>query len=164
MIRIGKANESIIDKGIRLCKIFVRSRGDVHTDKYTAPHGDDSCPVAGADVIHGQTVANEKVILGVVNLHQKALPGEKRIFATDAAGNLVFDLYIRNDGTCEFGGIGDNLVKYTPLDTGLQNWKTAINLELTKIQAAIAALGGTYAKLDTTVDVTGAKIDNIKTS
>ena len=164
MIRIGKANESFIEKGKRLCKIFVRSRRDVHTDKYTAPHGDDSCPVSGADVIHGQTVTNEKVILGVVNLHQKALPGEKRIFATDQSGNLVFDLYLRNDGTCEFGGTGDFLVRYTPLDSGLQNFKTAINVELTKIQAAITALTGTYARLDVSVDVSGAKIDKIKTA
>lgn len=164
MIRIGKANESIIDKGKRLCKIFVRSRRDVHTDKYTAPHGDDSCPVAGADVIHGQTVTNEKVILGVVNLHQKALPGEKRIFATDQAGNLVFDLYLRNDGTCEFGGTGDFLVKYTPLDGGLQDTALGINLELAKIQTLFTTLGLTYAREDVTVDISGAKIDKIKTA
>lgn len=58
---------------------------------------------------------------------------------------------------------GDNLVKYVPLSTALGNYNTAVNGELTKIQAAISALGGAYALQPLTLDVSGAKVDNLKT-
>lgn len=163
MIRIGIYNDSLIAKGRRLLKTFVRSQRDVQTSYQVAPWGDDSQPVKGARVAHATTAAEDTLIVGVINVDQKAAPGERRIFATDTDGNTVVDIWLRNDGTIEMAGGGDNLVKYVPLSTALGNYNTAVNGELTKIQAAISALGGAYALQPLTLDVSGAKVDNLKT-
>jgi hypothetical protein len=38
-----------------------------------------------------------------------------------------------------------------------------INTELSKIQAAIAGLGGAYARLTVSVDISASKVDEVKT-
>ena len=163
MIRIGTYNGGIIEKGRRLIKSFVRSQRDVQTSYQVAPWGDDSQPVKNARACHAATMAEDTLILGVINTDQKASEGERRIFATDADGNTVVDIWLRNDGTIEMAGRGDNLVKYIPLNQALATYNSAINAELVKIQTAILGLGGAYAYQALTIDVTGAKVDNLKT-
>ena len=163
MIRIGTYNGGIIEKGRRLIKSFVRSQRDVQTSYQVAPWGDDSQPVKNARVCHADTMAEDTLVLGVINTDQKAAEGERRIFATDADGNTVVDIWLRNDGTIEMAGSGDNLVKYIPLNQALTTYNSAINAELMKIQTAILSLGGAYAYQALTIDVTGAKADNLKT-
>lgn len=164
MIRIGAFNAAWVDKGRRLIKAFVRSARDVQTSYQVAPWGDDSCPVKGAKLIHAETVADDTVIIGAVNTDQKAQPGEKRLYATDANGVTVGDIWLKSDGTVEFKGAGDNLVRYAPLSAALVNHNTALNSELVKIQAAIVALGGSYAYLTLSLDLSAAKADDLKTS
>lgn len=163
MIRIGTYNDSFIEKGRRLIKAFVRSQRDVQTSYQVAPWGDDSKPVKNARVCHAATTAEDTVILGVLNTDQKAATGERRIFATDEEGNTVVDIWLKNDGTIEMAGNGDNLVKFIPLSQAISAYNSALNAELVKIQTAIAGLGGAYAYQALTVDLTGARVDNLKT-
>lgn len=161
MIRIGVLNSSWIEGGRRIIKSFVRSKKDVHTSFQTASWGDDSNPVESAKIIHAETSTDETIILGVINTGQKCAPGEKRIFATNASGDEVVDIYLRNDGTIEIAGIGDNIVKYTPLNTALTNYNNALNAELAKIAAAIPS--GGYVPLPLTINISGAKSSKLKT-
>ncbi len=162
MIRIAKYNSSIIEKGRRIIKSFVRSKRDVHTSYQVSNWGDDSTPVSGADIIHAETATDETLIIGTININQKTNPGEKRIFATDSEGNIVVDIYLKNDGTIEMAGDSDNVVKYTPLDTALQSFKNLVNAELVKIAAVIP--GGAYVHVPTTIDISSSKNELIKTN
>ena len=164
MIRIAKSNTSIIEQGRRILKSFVRSKRDVQTSFFAASWGDDSCPVDNSDVLHSATGGDDTVIIGVINQNQKTNPGEKRIFATDANGAVVVDIYLRNDGSIEVAGTGDNLVKYIPLNAGLQTFITNLNAELAIISAAVATKGVVYTPTVQSIDISGAKIDNLKTA
>ena len=75
-------------------------------------------------------------------------------------GNSYIQL---DDSFLELMGNSDNAVRYSPLDTELQLFKDAIQGELTKIQTAITGLGGVYVPGTLSLDISGAKIDEIKT-
>src|SRR5690606_8847873 len=94
---------------------------------------------------------------------QLAAIGELRLYATDGNGQLQTFVWLKNDGTIELGGNTDNAVRYLPLNTALQGQVTDINAELVKIQTAITGLGGAYAHTPVSIDISGAKIEEIKT-
>jgi len=164
-IRIGKYNSSAIEKGYRFIKSFIRSERDVQTSHQVSPWGEDSQPAGKVDVVHAETATDETtLIVGVVQKNKKAGPGEKRIFATDESGNEIVDIFMRNDGTIEIAGTGDNLVKFIPLDQGLQDFKNEIQAELVKIQTGITGAGGAYTPGTLTVDISDSKVDKLKTT
>ncbi len=164
MIRLAKHNESIIEKGYRILKTFGRSKRDVSTSYQVSSWGDDSCPLPNSDVAHAQTATDDTVVLGVINKNPIAKAGEKRIFATDGAGDVVVAIYLKNDGTIEIAGNTDNVVKFSPLDTAMQGLIFDINEELVKIQAGITGVGGTYTPTPLSLDLSEAKNDTIKTN
>lgn len=67
-----------------------------------------------------------------------------------------------NGHTTEIEGNSHNLVKHTPLDTALQNFKTALQVELGLIATGISAGGGSYTPGTLTIDISGAKVDEVK--
>lgn len=128
------------------------------------PFGDDGCPVPGARALYQETAnKNIQAISGYANTNQKSTPGEKGIYSTDANGLEKVRIQLRIDGTMEIGGNANHLTQYEALNTALQNEVTALNAELTKIQASISSLGGTYAKVNVNVDISNSKLTNIKT-
>lgn len=128
-----------------------------------APFGDDSCPVPNLTAIYAETSnAGDQVIMGYINLEQQAAPGEKRLYSLQADGSLSFYAWLRADGSMSLGGEDNNLVRYTALDAGLSAQDDKINAELTKIVAAITALGGTYAMEEVNTDISESKINEIK--
>jgi hypothetical protein len=137
----------------------------VKTADVVADFGDDSAPLKDMIAIYSKTaIAGEEIIIGYINSNQIAQPGEKRIFSLMPDGSLSFDIYLRNDGTCEIGGNVDNAVRYLALNTALQLQVQAINAQLTAISLAIAGVGGTYTPAPITLDLTSAKIEEVKTS
>lgn len=66
------------------------------------------------------------------------------------------------DNEIQLQGSAHNLVKHTPLDTGLQNFITALTVELGLISAGIAAGGGSYTPGVLTLDISGAKVNELK--
>lgn len=153
--------ENIIKAGKRILKVFEygAKTGDVISD-----FGDDSSPLKDMIAIYGTTdESGDSIILGYINKNQIAQPGEKRIFSLKEDGSLSFSVHLRNNGTLEIGGNNDNAVRYNPLNSGLQSEKELINAELVKIQTAISSLGGLYAMAPVTLDISSAKIDEIKT-
>jgi hypothetical protein len=94
-----------------------------------------------------------------------AQKGEVRLYSTNEAGDSVqFYLLCKNDGTAEIGGTTHNLVRYTPLNTALQSEKNLIMQNFAAIATAINAIvPGAYTPINVTVDISGAKIDEIKT-
>lgn len=172
MISLSKYFSSLIDStGRRVLKVLNGFYGAATAD-HSAPFGDDSCPVRGMDALYATTGSDElPVVIGYINFNQIAGEGEKRLFSLKKIDNIdgsityveSFYTWHKNDGTYELGGNIDNAVRYLPLSNALSSEKDAINDELTKIQAAISALGGTYARAPVTIDINAAKINEIKT-
>lgn len=161
MISLATIKSALLEQGKRIFKV---SQYGIKTANESAPFGDDANPIPELRAVFANTSeVGEPVIIGYINLNQLAGVGEKRIYALTPDGKLSIDLWLKNDGTMELGGKTDNLVKYTPLDIGLKTTNTDINIEFTKIAAAIGALGGSYVVKPITTNITQAKSTTLKT-
>lgn len=137
------------------------------TADQVAPFGDDSCPLQGMDAIYSETDTDEQpVIVGYVNTNCMAAEGEKRMFSMrlneDGTYTQMFYTWMKRDGTYEIGGATDNLTRYTALNTALQAQISKMQGQLTLIAAGIATGGGSYVPGDISLDITDAKINEIK--
>jgi hypothetical protein len=148
----------------RIIKFLRVGKRDVRTSVEVSPYGIDSNPIKGMVAVYGETGQNgQTVIIGYMNKKQLADVGDIRIYSTDSDGALKFYTWLKNDGTCELGGSADNAVRYSKLNAALGNQVIDINAELNKIAVAIAALGGTYIVAPISLDISQAKINEIKT-
>lgn len=165
MINLVKVISSAFDSvKRRIVKGYAMGTSDVRTAFEASPYGIDSNPIANMRAIYAETaVKGQPVIIGYVNKNQLADVGENRIYATDKDGNLKFYIWQKADGTVEIGGTADNAVRYTPLNTGLQDFITLLQAELVKIAAGITGVGGSYAPGTMSIDISASKIDEIKT-
>lgn len=168
MITLGKFFDSTLNSiRQRLVKGFF-SIGTA-TAEQIGPFGDDSVPLKGMDVIYAETESDEQpVIMGCLNMNLLAQPGEKRMFAMKLnpdgkTYSQVFYTWMKADGTYEIGGAIDNAVRYAALNAGLQAQIVKMQGQLTAIAAGIATAGGVYTPGDISLNITAAKIDEIKT-
>lgn len=166
MLGLVKIISTEADKLKRLvAKFYYRGPKDVQTSHQIAPYGIDSNPIKDMIAVYGETnVDGNTVILGYINKNVLAEPGETRVFATDASGGLKGYVWLKKTGIAEIMGNTDNAVRYTPLNTGLQNQNTAINAELTKIATALNGLvPGIYVPQPVSINISQSKITEIKT-
>ena len=160
-VTLSKIKSTALESGKRVLKVL---QFGVKTAVEIAPFGDDSCPIDNMAALYLDTrEIGEPVIAGYINKNQKAAKGEKRFYSLDSEGNEKFYIWIKNDGTLEIGGDSDNAVRYIPLNAALQAQKDLINTELTKIAIGITAAGGTYTPAPISINISGAKIEEIKT-
>ena len=169
-------SSKIDDKKRRLIKSLGWGNDDVQETQVATAFGDDSHPVENLVAIYAPTSdIGNPVIIGYINKNQIAAVGEKRIFSTDADGTVVFAVHLKNDGTAEVGGNADNLVRYSELKSGFDALNDKVNSHISKynshihpyIGLAVTVPGVTSptASIETpsTADISGAKIDEIKT-
>ncbi len=164
MIAIAKTISTAIIKTYR--QITAKVFGNTPRTTYECmPYGMDANPIAGMNAIYAPTTVNGlPVIIGYLNISQLADVGENRTYSTDANGVVKFYIWQKNDGTCEVGGNVDNLVRYAKLNLALQNdIVTFINTQLPLIAAGISTGGGSYTPGIMSIDITAAKINEIKT-
>lgn len=149
----------------RLVKVLRYGNSDVLDRFEASPYGLDSSPIQDMVAVYSDTSEKGKaVIIGYLNKNQLAAPGEFRIYATDANGELKFYIWQKANGTCEIGGDSDNMVRYSKLNLALQQFKTDIISELTNIALGITTAGGSYTPNPAFgIDISGSKIDEIKT-
>jgi hypothetical protein len=164
-MRLTKVISTAIVKGRLIIKVLGFGSKDVQTVSSVQPFGIDSNPIDGYRGIWARTESAEnRILLGILFERATAQPGELRLYAENDGGTEVYSIHIKKNGTCEIGGNADNAVRFQKLDDELQSFKSKINTELSKIQTGITGVGGTYLKTDTTIDISQAKINNIKTS
>lgn len=163
--KIAAVTSSEIKNGVRFIKVTVMGKDDVQNIKQLVPYGFDSAPIADDRAMHMETLQfGENFIAGYVGKNQEAKPGESRMFSTDVDGNLQTFIFLKDDGTIEIGGDADNMIRYAPFNSELQNFKNQIQAELALISAGIAAAGGSYTPGILTLDLSASKIDEVKTT
>lgn len=149
----------------RVIKFLRYGKSDVQTSLQVAPAGIDSSPVKDMFALYGETDEKGKTaVMGYINKQQLAEDGEVRIYSQNSSGDLQTYLWVKKNGTMEFGGAVHNLVRYTPLNAGLQSEVNKINVELGKIAVALNAIvPGSYTVVPVSVDISASKIDELKT-
>lgn len=164
-MNLVKALSSQIDSlGRRIIKFIRFGKDDVQTAIEASPYGIDSNAIKDLVAVYSET--SEKgspIIIGWLNKNQLAGKGELRMYSTDANGQQKFYTWLKNDGTMELGGNVDNAVRYAALDTAIQGFKIDIQAELVKIQTGLTGIGGVYVPGVLSVDLSAAKINEIKT-
>ena len=160
-----KTISSRIVESVRLVKFQRKGKDDIRECKSISPHGVDSHPIEDLIAVYSETDQNGKnVILGYINRNAIADVGELRLYATNVDGDEQNYIYLKNDGQIEIGGNGDNLIRYSPLNSELTAFKNQIQVELGLIATAIAGVGGAYAPGTLTIDISASKIDEVECS
>lgn len=157
----------------RIVKFLRYGLKDVQTSVQVAPYGVDSNPVKDMIAIYGPTSEKgQTVIIGYINKNQLAGIGEFRTFSTDENGAVKFYTWLKNDGTMEIGGDAKNMVRYQELETAFNELKGKFNSLVqaynTHAHAGVTTGGGTSGTTpatatESTADISGAKIEEIKT-
>jgi hypothetical protein len=166
MLNLVKIYSSSVDSfKRRIVKFLLYGKNDVRESIFISPYGVDSNPIKDMIALYGSTdEKGSSVIIGYINKNSIAGPGELRLFSTDGSGLEKSYAWLKADGSVEINGSTDNFVRYTALDSNLQLQVTAINAELVKIAAGIVAGGGAYTPTFISLDISGSKINTVKTS
>lgn len=174
MIAIGKIISAAIEAGKRELKLGLYGAGDTRTALECAPYGFDSNPVKDMLAIYGETDSNgRRIIVGYINKNQAAGVGESRMYSTNSSGAVQIALFLRSDGTMEVGGDANHVAQYEGLETAFNDLKSKVNDLITKFNSHThvltlsagtgSAAPTTPSETPSTADITGAKLDNIKT-
>lgn len=146
-----------------LVKVRRFGMDDIQTPAQVTPAGIDSNPIAGMKAIYAATdEAGKNVIIGYVNKKQLSESGETRLFSTDENGSLQTFVWLKKNGDIQLGGNTDNLVKYMPLNTSMEQLQIFITEQLALIAVGIAAGGGSYTPGVLDIDISAAKVDKLK--
>ncbi len=160
-IAIAKIVSTSLSGGYRFVKALLWGKSGVVNVNEVSPYGLDSNPVDGGDCVYVTTTTGVPAVVGYFNKGQIADKGEIRIYSTkeSTASVIKFYIHLKNDGTCEMGGVADNMVRYTPLDSGLQDMVTRINSNFATLYGAL----GITPVPPVTLDISASKINEIKT-
>jgi len=163
-MNITKVISTTIERGRRIVKILRYGKSDIQTSYETAPFGVDSSPIKNMRAIYSPTAERGKsVIVGYINENQIAENGEVRLYSTNSIGISQTYLWLKSNGNIEIGGNTKNAISFTELQLVLTNYNTNLMFELTKIQSAIAAVGGAYTPSQSLIiDISAAKVNNVK--
>lgn len=176
-MNLTKVISSSIVAGKRMIKFLRMGKSDVREKPQVGPYGFDSCPIPDRIAVYSDTGEQGKsIVIGYINLNQLVNPGESRLYSEDENGNLKFYLWLKNNGTAEFGGTDDNLVRFIPMEQAFDEVNDKLNDMISKWNAFAAAyvpgspttvgLPSTLAGQNvspSTADISGAKINEIKT-
>jgi hypothetical protein len=160
MMTFSIFKSSAIEAGKRVLKVI---QFGAKTAKESAPFGYDGNPIADMTAIYGNTSNNsDTVIIGYINKNQIAGVGETRLYSLDGDGAVKSFVWMKSNGVLELNGNTYSGVRFEPLDSGLQNQTNLINIELGKIAASIASLGGVYTTAPITTNIATSKSETVK--
>jgi len=176
MLQATKVISTAIKEGKRLIKILRFGRDDVQDIRESMPFGFDGNPTKDLVALYGSTTEKGKpVIIGYINKNQIADIGESRMYSTNADGAEQFYLHLKNDGTAEFGGDADFMVRFNELKSGFDQLKSDFNSHVTTynthvhpfVGLAVGVPGSTTPTASTgtpsTASIDSSKIEEIKT-
>ena len=164
---------SAIKNGLRFIKVLRLGRKDVQEHAQASPFGYESAPIENLRAIYARTEESGKaVLIGYININalESLQPGETTMFSTNAEGVRQFEIVLRNNGQAEIGGTGDNMVRFKPLETALNettnklnqhinNWNTFAAVYVPGVSPPAALISSSSG-----ANISSAKIDEIETS
>ena len=158
------------DLGQMLTKLLKSGRNDVQEVITASVPGVDSVPTKDTRALYETTdISGENFVIGFLVKDRKAKEGEIRLFATDAQTAEQIYLWLKNNGEIHFGGNAGNLTRYQELETAFNELKSKVNALITNYNTHIHATpAGASSAITTpaqqsTADITGAKINQLKT-
>lgn len=176
MNKIVKVISSIITEGRIKVKFLGSGKKDIQEKDQVSPFGIDSSPIKDMIAVYSVTseIGNE-VIVGYIQKNQISDIGETRLFSTNSEGTEQISLHLKNDGTAEFGGDSDFMVRFSVLQSEYNELRDSHNSLVNKWNAfALAYVPGSPSTIGlpptastastSSGDISGAKIEEIKTS
>lgn len=151
-----------IQKARRILKVLRLGGSDVQTGWAIQPHGVDSAPVEGKEMIalYAKTgKRGEQVIVGYINENAVAKPGELRLYSLKDGSEKTF-MYFKSDGTIEVNGNSDNFVTFSDMKAAFDQLKSELNAHTHTGNLGIPTGPATPPA---TADMSQAKSKNIKT-
>lgn len=170
---IGKSVTTKIEDGLRKIKGLFFGRTGVNNAYECAPYGTDANPIKDTRIIQIATLkSGRSVVIGCINKDQKAAPGEHRIYATDTDGNTLSDIWLDGDGNVLIHGDADNMVRFSVLESEFNDLKSRFNTLVERYNEHVHLSNGAgnftnvtlSAANKSTADISGAKIENVKTN
>lgn len=157
-------------------KVLRYGKDDIQTADQYLPWGVDSKPIKNALALYSNTGnRGESVIIGYLINSEMTVEGESALYSTDDDGAVMFYLLLKKDGTAEFGGNSDNLVRYSVLKNEYDKTKGVLDAILNILNgppitepgngapsALQTALKSALTGLQTG-DIADSKIEEIKT-
>jgi hypothetical protein len=166
MNKLVKVISARLDNLGRLLVKFTGSgREDTQEVVTVSSFGIDSVPIKDLIAIQAKTqVSGESVVVGFILKDRVAEVGETRIYSTDENGVTQQYIHLKNDGTAEFGGTGDFLVRYNELKTGFDQLKSDFNSLITAYNSHVhpSPAGGSTGPTPSTGSPSSADISSSK--
>lgn len=172
MINFVKVIESGLSKLGVTVKFTRMGRDDTRETEQISLHGFESRPVKDMVAVYAKTEHDgDDVIIGYLVKSAITKVGETRMFSTDNNGTELFSIHLKNNGTAEIGGDSDNMVRYSNLESAFNQLRTDFNSLVTiynnhvhgNPSPGVITLPTSPAQAST-ADITGARINEIKTS
>ena len=155
MITNSIVDSTTTEDGMRMIKVDQFGAKEPYE---CSPYGFDSNPVKDMTAIYADTSENgEPIIIGYVNENQLADVGELRLYNSNKGY-----IWLKKDDTIELNGNSRTIVAFIDLKTELENTINKLNVELTKIQTAITALGGSYVQVNVEVNIDSSEVKDVK--
>ena len=136
-----------------MLQVQMSNPDDIQTVEYVPLPGTDANPINGAKVFILEVGPGYLIAIGADDgVTPSAATGEKFLYSVDSDGVVQALLKLLKSGIIEVNGNTDFAIRFNALDTALQSMLTALNLD-------IVAAGGAGS---TTLDISGAKVDEVK--
>lgn len=174
---LSKIISTAIEKGRLIIKILGLGNNDIQTVYNISTFGIDSRPIKNMRGIYSNTkIKGKNILIGVIFDNITTDEGETKIYSLDSNGSEQFYILLKNDGNCEIGGSSDNLSRHSILESQIHKLRDDFNNLVTAFNQHVhptAALGSPSIPnpipnkipvSNSNIDITNAKIDNIKTN
>lgn len=174
-----RISETSHNKLKQLVVKLISAKGIYQAEEYS-PFGTDSRPPKGMTAIYIKTQRDgDEAIIGYLHKDRLSQVGEHRIFSTDENLEMQTYVWLKNDGTMEIGGNTKHMVRYEELKTEFDKLKQDFNSLVTKYNSHVHPIINGFplasppgvvtsgptptTATPTTADISGSKIDEIKT-
>ena len=138
-----------------MLQVQMTNPDDIQTVEYVGLPGQDENPINGSRVYIIEVGDSYKIGIAVDDGIAPGMDtGEKRLYSLSDAGAIQAFIKLLKTGIIEVNGNADFAVRFNALNTALQSMLTALN-------ADIVSAGGSGG---TTLDISGAKVDEVKLS
>lgn len=141
-MKLLKISQTAKDEFNRLVATLWNGKSSTVTAVQYSSFGDDSNPIKDSVGVYAETeMIGKEVLIGIMNKNSKTEIGEKRGFATDENGNVVFNWWLRADGTMLIGDsetpseYTNYAVKYNEAKQEIDKLKASLNSLIQKWNA-----------------------------